>query len=180
MEYVTKNSKIIFHGKVFKVRIDEVRRPSGGEMRVDVVEHGGAVVLLPLDQENHVWFVDQYRHPIGQRLLELPAGTLDPGEDPEMCAIRECREEIGMSPGNLTHLGGFYLAPGYSTEFIHLYLAQDLSPSPLNQDEDEDIQVVKLNLEQVKERLSQGKFSDSKTVGGLFLAFQHLGISDWK
>lgn len=180
MKYVMKRSETVFQGKVFNVRIDEVQKSSGHTMRVDVLEHGGAVIILPIDAENRVWFVDQYRYPAGRKLLELPAGTLDPGEDPEVCAIRECREEIGMSPGQLTHLGGFFLAPGYSTEFVQLYLAQDLSPAPLEQDEDEDIQVQKFTFEEVKKHLASGLFYDSKTVAGLFIALQHLGILTWK
>ena len=180
MKYVTKNSETVFHGKVFNVRIDEVLKSSGQTMRVDVLEHGGAVIILPVDAENRIWFVDQYRHPAARRLLELPAGTLDPGEEPEVCAVRECREEIGMSPGQLTHLGGFFLAPGYSTEFVQLYLAQELSPAPLDQDEDEDIRVQKFTFEEVKKHLGNGTFYDSKTVAGLFIALQHLGILTWK
>jgi ADP-ribose pyrophosphatase len=179
MEYVTKSSKTVFHGRVFNVRTDEVQRSSEQTMHVDVVEHGGAVVIAPIDHENRVWFVDQYRYPADRRLLELPAGTLEHGEEPEICTIRECREEIGMYPGKITHLGGFFLAPGYSTEYIHLYLAQELSPSPLEQDEDEDIQLLKLNFEQIKQHLENGLFSDSKTVASLFVTFQYLGILTW-
>lgn len=179
MEYVTKTSKTVFHGRVFDVRIDEVQKSSKQTMRVDVVEHGGAVVIMPIDNENRVWFVDQYRYPTGRRLLELPAGTLEHEEDPEICAVRECREEIGMSPGKLTHLGGFFLAPGYSTEYIHLYLAQELSPAPLEQDEDEDIQLEKLNFIKIKQHLENGQFHDSKTIASLFIAFQYLGHLKW-
>lgn len=180
MKYVIKKSEVVFHGKVFNVRIDEVQKTPEHTMRVDVVEHGGAVIILPIDEENRVWFVDQYRYPAGRRMLELPAGTLNPREEPEACAIRECREEIGMSPGRLTHWGGFFLAPGYSTEFVQLYLAQDLSPAPLERDEDEDIHVQRLTFEEIKDRLANGEFDDSKTMASLFLAFQHLGILTWK
>jgi ADP-ribose pyrophosphatase len=180
MEYVTKSSKTVFHGKVFDVRIDEVEKPSEQTMRVDVVEHGGAVTILPIDDESRVWFVNQYRHPIGQRLLELPAGTLERGEDPELCAVRECREEIGMYPEKISRLGGFFLAPGYSTEFIHLYMAQELSPAPLEQDEDEDIQLEKIPIEEVILHLEKEYFHDAKTVASLYIAFHKLGILAWK
>jgi ADP-ribose pyrophosphatase len=179
MNYVTKKSDLIFQGKVFNVHVDEVQKTTGKTMRVDVVEHGGAVVIFPIDEESLIWFVDQYRYPIGRRLLELPAGTLDPGEEPDACAIRECREEIGMSPNRLTHLGGLYLAPGYSTEFVQFFLAQDLTPSPLEQDEDEDIQLKRLNPKEVREWIERGQIHDSKTLAGILLAFQHLQILNW-
>jgi ADP-ribose pyrophosphatase len=180
MAYSTKKSELIFQGKVFNIRVDEVQKAPGKTMRVDVVEHGGAVVILPFDHESRIWFVDQYRYPTGHRLLELPAGTLDPGEDPEECAIRECREEIGMIPAQLTHLGGFYLAPGYSTEYIQFFLVQDLSPAPLDQDEDEDIVVKCLAVDEIREWIDHGQIQDSKTLAGLFLAFQYLQLFNWK
>jgi ADP-ribose pyrophosphatase len=179
MGYSTKKSELVFQGKVFNIRIDEIQTLKGRSMRVDIVEHGGAVIIIPIDEGSRIWFVDQYRYPAGRRLLELPAGTLDPGEDPEVCAVRECREEIGMSPGQLAYLGGIYLAPGYSTEFVHIFLAQDLSPAPLVQDEDEDIKVKCLTLKEIRELMIQGEFNDSKTLAGLFLAFQHLNCLTW-
>lgn len=177
MNYRLLHSKLHFKGKVFNVRVDEVRKPSGQTARVDVVEHGGAVVIVPMDSMNRIYFVDQYRYPIERRLLELPAGTLDADEDPEQCAQRECQEEIRMFPGQLTPLGDFYLAPGYSTEHQLIYLAQNLSPSALERDEDEDINVMILSFEEVKQGISEGRFEDGKTLAALCLAFQHLGVS---
>jgi ADP-ribose pyrophosphatase len=176
MSYSTLKSDLVFQGKVFNVRIDEVKTEGGKRMIVDVVEHGGAVVIFPIDEKSHIWFVEQYRYPARERILELPAGTLDPGEEPETCAVRECREEIGMLPRRMTPLGSFYLAPGYSTEFIHLFLAQDLSPAPLEQDEDEDIQVRRLSVKEVRNLLIKRAFRDSKTIASISLAFKHLGI----
>jgi ADP-ribose pyrophosphatase len=179
MNYSTIKSEPIFQGKVFNIRVDEVQIKPDQSMRVDVVEHGGAVVILPIDHDFRIWFVDQYRYPARQRLLELPAGTLDPEEDPQTCAVRECREEIGMSPAHLTHLGGFYLAPGYSTEFVQFFLAQDLTPAPLTQDLDEDIQVKRLTVDEVRNLLNDGQIIDAKSLAGLFLAFQHLHLIHW-
>ena len=177
MEYRKIHSQPIFEGKVFKVRVDKVQKPSGQITRVDVVEHGGAVVLVPVDALGNFYFVNQYRYPIEGRLLELPAGTLDAKEEPKACAQRECREEIRMSPGRLIDLGGFYLTPGYSTEYLYLYLAQDLSPSSLERDEDEDISIQILTIEEVRKGIKEGTFKDAKTLAGLLLAFQHLGLS---
>jgi ADP-ribose pyrophosphatase len=174
MAYEVLQSESVFQGKVFGVRIDQVKSPTGKSMRVDLVEHGGAIALIPIDDQQRFWFVRQYRHPAGEILLELPAGTLEPGEDPESCAIRECREEIGMSPGQLTLLGGAFLAPGYSTEFIHFFIAEDLSPSSLAPDEDEELHVELLTWEQIRERITRKEVRDAKTLAGLFLARSHL------
>jgi ADP-ribose pyrophosphatase len=170
MEYRVMHSEKIFEGKVFDVRIDQVETPTHRKMRVDVVEHRGAVVLIPIDIEGRIWFVNQYRHATSQTLLELPAGTLDGDESPETCAVRECREEIGMAPGNLQSLGGGFLAPGYSTEFLHFFLATQLTPSPLAQDKHEDLQVQCLSWDETLERIHQRQLQDTKSLAGLFLA----------
>jgi ADP-ribose pyrophosphatase len=174
MSYRVKHTEQVFQGKVFAVRIDQVDKPTGETMRVDVVEHHDAVVLIPVDDEGRIWFIQQYRHPIGKRLLELPAGTLDPGEEPEVCAVRECREEIGMFPGQLTPLGGAFLAPGYSTEYLHFYLAKDLSEAPLTPDRDEDISIECLTWDEATTRIARGEFEDAKSLAGLFLARKML------
>lgn len=167
-------SERVFHGKAFDVRVDQLRLPDGRSTRIEVVEHGGAVTLLPRDAEGRLWFVRQYRHPAGKRLLELPAGTLEPGEPPEQCARRECREEIGMEPGDLRRLGGFYLAPGYSTEYLHVFLATQLHPSPLPGDEDEHLQIEALTLEQALQHMRSGALEDAKSLAALLLALPQL------
>jgi ADP-ribose pyrophosphatase len=174
MDYGVIHSEIVYEGKVFKVRVDRVRNPSGKEMQADVVEHHGSVTLLPVDHKQLVWFVRQYRHPIRTSLLELPAGTIETGEDPEMCAIRECREEIGMTPAKLTNLGGCFLAPGYSSEFNHIFLAEDLSAAPLPPDKDEDLNIERIPLQEVKAMLFQETIKDAKSIVGLTLALQHF------
>ena len=175
MAYRVLQSETIFQGKVFRVRIDQVESPTGQTMRVDVVEHDGAVVLIPVDGDQHIWFVRQYRHPTGKTLLELPAGTLDPGEDPETCAVREFRDEIGMSPSYLVPLGGAFMAPGYSTEYLHFFLAGNLTPAPLTPDVDEDLYVERLAWEEIMELIAGGELQDTKSLAGLFLARDHLG-----
>ncbi len=174
MAYRVLQSETIFQGKVFGVRIDQVESPTGQTMRVDVVEHGGAVVMIPVDDNQRIWLVRQYRHPTGKTLLELPAGTLDPGEDPKTCAVRECREEIGMSPSYLVPLGGAFMAPGYSTEFLHFFLVGDLTPAPLTPDADEDIYVERLTWDEIMELIARGELQDTKSLAGLFLARDHL------
>jgi ADP-ribose pyrophosphatase len=134
-------SETAFTGRAFSVRLDEVEYLPGRSTRMEIVEHTGAVTMVPLDSEGNLWFIRQYRHASGEVILELPAGTLAAGEDPIAGADRELQEEIGMKASRLTRLVSFFLAPGYSTELMHVYLATGLVPSVLEQDEDEMITV---------------------------------------
>ena len=176
MGYRVMASETPFRGRVFEVRKDQVEFPDGRVASVDVVVHPGAVALIPLDERNRIWFVRQYRHSTGGELLELPAGTLEPGEPPEHCAERECREEIGMYPGRLEHLGGFFLAPGYSTEVLSVFLASELRPDPSPPDLDEEIHLEKLGLARVAELIEKRELRDAKSLAALLLAGPRLGL----
>lgn len=169
MTHRVLRSETIFEGKVFNVRIDHVEGSSGKARRVDVVEHSGAVAVIPQDDQGRIWFVRQYRHPAGESLLELPAGRLESQEEPETCAVRESREEIGVAPGKVEYLGGAFVAPGYSTEFIHYFLVQDLTPSPLSPDEGEEIDVEKISWDEIHRRIRAKEIRDAKTLAGLLL-----------
>ena len=173
MSYTVTASEPVFAGRAFKVRIDTVRRPDGNTHSIEIVDHPGAVTLVPVDADGQLHFVRQYRHSTLEEMLELPAGTLDPGEDPASCARRECREEIGMAPATLEPLGGFFLAPGYSTEYLHVYLATGLTESPLPADEDEDLRVERLTLEQAEGLVRSGKLHDAKSLAALYLYRLH-------
>ena len=170
MDYRVTDTQEIFRGRAFTVRLDQVARPDGGTMQVEIVDHPTAVTMVPVDADGNVCFVRQYRHSCGKVMFELPAGTLEPGEDPLECAIRECREEIGMSPGKVVHLGGFYLAPGYSTEYLHIYLVSDLTPAPLDPDADEDLQVVRVPLRDLASLVERGELEDAKSLASLHMA----------
>jgi ADP-ribose pyrophosphatase len=175
MEPTIQKSEILFSGHLVQLRRDEVLLPNGVAHSFEVVVHPGAVTLVPIDDQGRVWFVRQYRHATGERLLELPAGTLNPGEAPEACADRECREEIGMAASRLSPMGGFFLAPGYSTEYIHLFLAQGLSPAPLKGDEDEDLELEVVPFTEVKDWIARGDLRDAKSLAALLLASVDLG-----
>jgi ADP-ribose pyrophosphatase len=170
MAYEVLDSKPIYAGRVFSIRQDRLRLPDGRESRLDIVDHSGSVVILPLDEAGNLIFVRQYRHPAGAELLELPAGMLDPGESPLECARREVREETGLAAGRMVPLGSFFLAPGYSTERMHVYLASELRPDPLEADSDEFIQLERIPLEQVLLRARSGELCDAKSLAALFLA----------
>ncbi len=170
MELKTVRSETIFHGKVFDLRQDEVRLPDGKTIGLDIIYHGGAVTMIPVDEQGQIWFIRQYRHAAGKVLLELPAGTMEADETPEASAHREIREEIGMAAGDLERLGGFYLAPGYSTEFLHIFLARDLYEAPLEPDEEEMIEIEKVTIAQAYQLAANGQIDDAKTLAALMLA----------
>jgi len=164
----------VYQGKVFDVRNDEVRLPNGKTTMLDIVAHPPAVVIVPLDNEGNIWFVRQYRHAADQIMLELPAGVIDPGEQPDICAQRELREEVGMSANQIQKIGEFYIAPGYSSEFLHIFLASGLQPDPLPGDEDEFLSVERIPTELAFSMVEDGKIQDSKTLASLLLAYPHL------
>ncbi|MCH8949362.1 MAG: NUDIX hydrolase [Chloroflexi bacterium] len=157
------------HDRWLGLRVDRLRYPSGLETTHDVVEHRGGVTLLPIDADGSVLFVSQYRHAIGRDLLELPAGTLDEGEEPEVCAQRELQEEVGYASQNLRALGGFWSTPGFCTEFMYAYLARDLVPSSLEADDDENIQVVRIPLSRIPKLIRLGEIQDAKTIAALLM-----------
>jgi ADP-ribose pyrophosphatase len=174
MPFELLGSEIVYPGRAFTIRRDTLRLPDGRETKLDIVEHVGSVVILPVDADGNLLFVCQYRHAAGLDLLELPAGTLDEGESPEACARREVREETGMAAGNLEELGGFYLAPGYSTEYMHVYLATDLHPDPLEADADEFLTVERLPLAKALASAARGEIPDAKSLAAFFMAQSRL------
>jgi ADP-ribose pyrophosphatase len=163
-----------FSGRTFGVRVDRIRLDNGREAAMEIVEHIGSVVIVPVDDDGGIWFVRQYRHAAGRELLELPAGTLKEREDPAVCAGRELREEIGMRADRLTAIGGFFLAPGYATEYMHVFLAEQLTADPLPADPDEELFTEKLFPAKVHELLETGAVEDGKTVAALAIAFRRL------
>ncbi len=174
MAFELLKSEIVYPGRAFTIRRDTLRLPDGRETRFDIVEHVGSVIILPLDADGHLLFVRQYRHAAGLDLLELPAGTLDVGEAPEACARREVREETGMAAGKLEPLGGFYLAPGYSTEYMHVYLATDLRCDPLEADADEFLSVERIPMAEALAMCERGEVPDAKSLAALVLAHKYL------
>ena len=174
MPFELLKSEIIYPGRAFTIRRDHLRTPDGHVTKFDIVEHHGSVVLIPLDDQGRILFVRQYRHATGLDLLELPAGTLDEGEEPEACAQREVREETGMAAGKLEKVGGFYLAPGYSTEYMYVYLATGLRHDPLKADDDEFLQVETFPLAEALKMCEDGKIPDAKSLAAILLARPYL------
>ena len=174
MKFELLNSETIFKGRIFTIRRDNLRTPDGRITKFDIVEHHGSVVILPIDNEGNLLLVRQYRHAAVEDLLELPAGTLELGEDPAHCAAREVREETGMGAGKLVELGKFYLAPGYSTELMTVFLATELRVDPLDPDADEFLEVEKIPLAEAFSLAETGQMPDAKTLAALLMARPHL------
>lgn len=174
MAFELLKSEIVYPGRAFTIRRDTVRLPDGRETRLDIVGHVGSVVIIPLDKDGNLLFVRQYRHAAGLDLLELPAGTLNVGESPETCARREVREETGMAAGKLEPLGGFYPAPGYSTEYMYVYLATDLRDDPLEADADEFLAVERVPAAEALARCERGEIPDAKSLAAFTLARKYL------
>jgi ADP-ribose pyrophosphatase len=174
MKFTTLKSETVYEGKAFDVKREQILLPGDKTTWFDLVIHPGAVTLIPIDSQERILFVRQYRHAVGKELLELPAGTLESGEDPGDCASREVREETGMSAGKLVKVGEFYLVPGYSTEYMFIYLASDLQPDPLPGDDDEFITVEAYPLDEVPGLIKEGKIQDAKSIAALALAQAYL------
>jgi ADP-ribose pyrophosphatase len=174
MPFELLRSESLLKGRAFAIRRDWMKAPDGRETKFDIIEHGGSVVIVPIDADGNLLFVRQYRHAAGQDLLELPAGTLDENEDPAVCAAREIREETGFAAGKLEKIGEFYLAPGYSTEFMVVYLARDLTHSPLEADADEFLSLEKIPIQQALAMAMRGEMPDAKSLAALLLARGHF------
>ena len=170
MPFKLIKSEPVFQGRAFKIRRDTLKTPDGNETKFDIVEHTGSVIIIPIDADGNMLFVRQYRHAAGKDLLELPAGTRDDDEPYEDCAAREIREETGMAAGKLERIGDFYLAPGYSTEFMAVFLATELSHDPLEADDDEFLQVEKISVRDAIQMAERGEMPDAKSLAALFLA----------
>jgi ADP-ribose pyrophosphatase len=170
MPFELLKSEVLMKGRAFAIRRDTLKTPDGRETKFEIIEHSGSVVIIPIDEKGKMLLVRQYRHATGGDLLELPAGTLDENEEPRVCAAREIREETGMAAGVLTKLGEFYLAPGYSTEFMVVFLATGLSPNPLDADDDEFLSVESIPVAEAFERAERGEIPDAKSLAALFLA----------
>lgn len=167
----TLATRTAFTGRVFRVAIERVALADGVEREYEVVRHAASVVLVPMPDPTSVVLVKQYRHAVGQWLWELPAGTLETGEDPDVAARRECEEETGYAPARLERLGSFYPVPGYCDEAMHFYRLTDLSrpANPAAPDEDEDIEAKTVTLDEARAMVRRGEIVDLKSALALTL-----------
>jgi ADP-ribose pyrophosphatase len=163
-------SRPIYDGRIVRLRVDTVGLSNNRTAVREIVNTPGAVAIVPLTHDRQVRLVRQYRSAVSDYLLELPAGTLQPGEAPEVAAPRELAEETGDRAEHWVYLTRFHTMPGVCDETIHLYLATGLAPGATNRDPDEDIDIVTLPLDQALEMSRTGQIRDAKTIVGLFLA----------
>jgi len=169
-------SEKIFKGAVFEVERDRLLEENGIEIVREVVRHPGGAGALPLFDDGRVALVKQYRHPAQRELLEIPAGRIEVGETPEMCAAREVEQEIGFRAGRIEKLAEFYSTPGFCEEKLHVYLATDLTPSSQALDHDEWVEVVYLPFAEAAQMLGRGGIEDSKTIIALLLAVKRVQL----
>jgi ADP-ribose pyrophosphatase len=168
----TIHSEYLYRGRVVTLRIDTIETPDGREIRREIVEHHGAVAIVPRLDSETILLIRQYRQAVGERLLEIPAGTLEEGEPAEDCAARELEEEIGYRPGRLRHMFSQYLAPGYSSEVLHVYFAEELQRSAANPDVDEQIEVVPVRASEIEQMILDGQIKDAKSIAALLVALR--------
>ena len=176
-EEKTLSSRLIYEGRAVKLRVDTVKMPSGRETTREIVEHADCVAIVAIDADDNVLLVNQFRKSVEKELLEIPAGGIEPGENPVATVRREMREETGYLPRKVESLGGFYSTPGYCTEYLYLYLATDLVPSPLQAEDTESIKLVSVPLIQIFQLISSGSICDAKSIAGLLtlLEYQKAG-----
>ena len=157
----------IFRGRVVNLDVETVTLPNGATVDLEIIRHPGAVAVVPLKDDGSVLLIRQYRHAAGGYIYEVPAGKLDPGEEPRHCAARELEEEVGHRASSLTPLLSFYTTPGFTDEVIHLFLATGLTPGTQKLDHDEVLEVVEMPLDEAVQRIADGTIRDGKTIIGL-------------
>ena len=166
------NSKLLHRGKHFSFLQDEVELPDGKRTKRDIVAHPGAVAIVPVMDDGRIVLVRQYRYAAGRELLEIPAGTLEVGEPVDDCAYRELREETGYSASSIKKVISCYMAPGYSSEVIHYYVARGLTPVGSELDPDEFIEVETYSLKDILSMIKDNTIIDAKTVTGILTTFR--------
>ena len=169
------SSENVYNGKVFDIRIDDIRE-GDVEYKREIVVHKGSAVIIPVFEDGTVALVRQYRHAAGKYLLEICAGTLNAGEDPKEGAIRELEEEIGVTAAKVEKLTEFYVSPGFLTEKMFVFLATELPETQQNLEEDELLTIERHPFAALFEMIRNGEIEDAKSIAGLILAGSRLGV----
>jgi len=174
MKPETLKSEIIYKGRVFDVKIDSIRE-GDLEYEREIVVHKGSAVIVPIYDDGTVAFVRQYRHAVGDYMLEIPAGGIEDGETFEQAALRELEEEVGVTASEIVKLSEFYVSPGFLTEKMYLFLATGLTETTQNLDQDEAIEIERLSFAQAFDLVRSGDINDAKSIIGLTLAGPRFG-----
>ncbi|SEF82699.1 ADP-ribose pyrophosphatase [Caloramator fervidus] len=170
----TISSEQKYNGKIIKVRQDFVLLPNGKQTTREVVEHNGGVGIVAVTNEKNIILIRQFRKPAEEVLIEIPAGKLEKGEEPEKCAARELEEETGKVPKSLKLLTKFYPSPGYSSEVLYIYYSDDLQDGKVNLDEGENVEVFEVSIDKALEMIKEGEIKDAKTIIGILLAKNYI------
>jgi ADP-ribose pyrophosphatase len=165
----TLSSQLVYSGRILKLRVDTVTLASGRVTKREIVEHDDCVAIVAIDADDNILLVRQFRKPAEKELLEIPAGGIEAGEEPEAAVRRELREETGYLPRSVARIGGFYSSPGYCTEYLDLFLARDLVHQPLVAEDTESITVVPVPVSQITGKISSGAIGDAKSIAGLLI-----------
>ncbi len=163
----TISSHVAYQGRSVKLRVDTVRTPEGRQTTREIVEHSDCIAVVAVDVKDNILLVKQYRKAIGKELLEIPAGGIEPGENPAAAVEREMREETGLLPHKIEPLGGFYSTPGYTTEYLYLFLATELVPMPLTAEDTAEITLISIPQDRIPSMIASGEICDSKSISGL-------------
>ncbi len=174
MTYRILEKEVRYQSSIFTVESTSLQLPDQRVRQYDLIQIQNAVTILPLDEENNVLFVKQFRLGANKMLLELPAGKIETGEEALATAEREIREETGMAAKKMQPLGNFYVSPGYSTEYMYTFLATGLYPSRLAPDEDEILNLVKIPLPEVMQMVQKGEIEDAKSLATILLAMPFM------
>ena len=168
------SSKTIFEGEIVSLYFDSVKLPNDRIATREKVTHPGAVGIVPVNRSGEVILIKQYRYPVEDVLIEIPAGKLGKNESPLNCAKRELEEEVGARDGSIVHLSTFYTSPGFCNEILYLYLALDFKTTKNNLDDDEFLQIIKVRLEDSLKLIESNEIKDAKTILGILLAKKYL------
>lgn len=169
MNYKLLKSEILYKGKVFDHQVDEIEYKSGNKGIREIAIHPGGAVVIPVKDDGKIILVKQFRYPLQKTLIEFPAGKLEKGEDPLICATRELEEETGYKAKEIKKLGEIFTAPGYCTEILHIYSAKGLTPGNHNREEGElEMEILELTVEEIEKMIISGKINDAKTIVGMY------------
>ena len=164
------DAKNVFNGKVFNIEVLDVSLPDGSSAKREIVRHAGGAAIVAIDEDKNILLVKQFRIATGKELLEIPAGKLEKGEDPAVCATRELEEETGYIPSDIRHVFTLYPTPGYCSEQLHIYFSKDLAKGNIHRDEGEFLHIVKLPYDIAYKMAASGQIIDAKTVAGILAA----------
>jgi len=166
------SSETLFSGKIIRVTLDKAKLSNGKIVNRECAYHAGGVAVLPVDKDGFCYLVRQYRYPCEKTVLEVPAGKIDPNEEPLVCGKRELSEETGFTSDQFVFCGNYYSSPGFTNELLHVYVALDVQPGETHPDEDEFVNVEKYRFEDLLQMVDDGKIEDAKTAIAILQAYR--------